>query len=49
MLIGAIIDNCQKFIIITGSVKVKAESVRLKAVLISKIFGINFNFFSKKG
>jgi hypothetical protein len=49
LLIGDIKDTCQKFIIIIGNVKVKAENVKLKAVLISKIFGINFNFFSKNG
>jgi hypothetical protein len=48
LLIGAISDICQKLNIIIGNVKIRDESVKLKAVLISKVFGINFNFFSKK-
>jgi hypothetical protein len=49
LLIGAVKDICQKFIIIIGNVKTKAESVKLRAVLISKVFGINFSFLSQKG
>ena len=39
LLIGAIIDTCQKLNNITGRVNINADNVKLNAVLISKIFG----------
>jgi len=48
LLIGEIIDSCQKLKIIIGRVNTSAENVKLKAFLISKIFGIKLKIFSKK-
>lgn len=44
--IGEIIDTCQKLKSITGKLNVNADIVKLKAVLISKIFVIKEKIFS---
>ncbi len=43
---GETIDSCQKLNIIIGKVRVNADIVKVKAVLISSIFVTKLNIFS---